>query len=192
MEAEPNITAALRSQSSLVCFSADKLFASTQAGIVIGKLELTEELHQNPICRALRLDKVTMTLLEESALSYLRKDDAALLPLWRQIRTTVAELRERANAINTTLRESGIVAVAADSVATPGGGSLPGGELPSMAIVLKPTISAAEFSRKLLDAATPVIGYIKKQEFYLDLRTVDPAEDAEMIRILLDNKSCLL
>ena len=192
MEPEPNITAALRSQSSLVCFSADKLFASTQAGIVIGKPELTEELHQNPIYRALRLDKVTMTLLEESALSYLRKDDAALLPLWRQIRTSVAELRERAHAINTTLRESGIVAVAADTVATPGGGSLPGGELPSMAIVLKPTISAAEFSRKLLDAATPLIGYIKKDEFYLDLRTVDPAEDAELIRILLDNKSCLL
>lgn len=191
MKAEPNITAALRTKSALVCFSADKLFGSTQAGIIIGAPEHTEELHQNPIYRALRLDKVTMTLLEESALSYLRKDDATLLPLWRQIRTSVAELRDRAKSVSEALSTHGVALFVRESAATPGGGSLPGGSIPSIAIVLKPTIKADEFSRKLLAATPPVVGYIEKDEYYIDLRTVDPAGDAELIRILLDNKTCL-
>lgn len=191
MEAEPNITTALRSKSTLVCFSADKLLGSTQAGIIIGAEKYTTELHANPIYRALRLDKVTMALLEETAFAYLRKEESTLLPLWRQIGTPVSELHKRAQAIVQILSECGVPVSIRSSEATPGGGSLPGGAIESVAIVLKPRVKPTELTRMLLDATPPLVGYFEKQEFNIDLRTIDPSEDEELISILASISSCL-
>ncbi len=191
MDAEPSITAALRSKSSLVCFSGDKLLGSTQAGIVLGDSKLTEELQSNPIYRALRLDKVTMALLEESALVYLRKEDGALLPIWRQIRTSIEELQARAEAIRQSLSAKGTNVQIRNSAATPGGGSLPGGTIKSIALVLKPKVTVAELNRLLLKATPPVVGYIAKDELFIDLRTVAPEEDAELTHLISNLAPCL-
>ncbi len=48
---------------SLVSFSADKSFNSVQAGIIMGKKEWVEALKNHPLYRALRADKITLTLL---------------------------------------------------------------------------------------------------------------------------------
>ncbi|QIC84279.1 L-seryl-tRNA(Sec) selenium transferase [Helicobacter pylori] len=48
---------------SLLSFSADKCFNSTQAGIIIGQKEWVEMLKNHPLYRALRADKITLTLL---------------------------------------------------------------------------------------------------------------------------------
>lgn len=48
---------------SLLSFSADKSFNSTQAGIIMGQKERVEALKNHPLYRALRADKITLTLL---------------------------------------------------------------------------------------------------------------------------------
>ncbi|WQW56497.1 L-seryl-tRNA(Sec) selenium transferase [Helicobacter pylori] len=48
---------------SLLSFSADKCFNSAQAGIIIGQKEWVEMLKNHPLYRALRVDKITLTLL---------------------------------------------------------------------------------------------------------------------------------
>ncbi|PDX35091.1 L-seryl-tRNA(Sec) selenium transferase [Helicobacter pylori] len=48
---------------SLLSFSADKCFNSVQAGIIIGQKEWVEMLKNHPLYRALRVDKITLTLL---------------------------------------------------------------------------------------------------------------------------------
>ncbi|MFP6159520.1 L-seryl-tRNA(Sec) selenium transferase [Helicobacter pylori] len=48
---------------SLLSFSADKSFNSVQAGIIMGKKEWVEALKNHPLYRALRVDKITLTLL---------------------------------------------------------------------------------------------------------------------------------
>ncbi|MFP5951844.1 L-seryl-tRNA(Sec) selenium transferase [Helicobacter pylori] len=48
---------------SLLSFSADKCFNSTQAGIIMGQKEWVEMLKNHPLYRALRVDKITLTLL---------------------------------------------------------------------------------------------------------------------------------
>ncbi len=48
---------------SLLSFSADKSFNSTQAGIIIGQKEWVGMLKNHPLYRALRADKITLTLL---------------------------------------------------------------------------------------------------------------------------------
>ncbi|MFP6004188.1 L-seryl-tRNA(Sec) selenium transferase [Helicobacter pylori] len=48
---------------SLVSFSADKSFNSAQAGIIMGQKEWVGILKNHPLYRALRADKITLTLL---------------------------------------------------------------------------------------------------------------------------------
>lgn len=48
---------------SLLSFSADKSFNSVQAGIIMGKKEWVEMLKNHPLYRALRVGKITLTLL---------------------------------------------------------------------------------------------------------------------------------
>ncbi|MGL2662435.1 L-seryl-tRNA(Sec) selenium transferase [Helicobacter pylori] len=48
---------------SLLSFSADKSFNSVQAGIIMGQKEWVEMLKNHPLYRALRVDKITLTLL---------------------------------------------------------------------------------------------------------------------------------
>ncbi|NHA64767.1 aminotransferase class V-fold PLP-dependent enzyme [Helicobacter pylori] len=48
---------------SLLSFSADKSFNGTQAGIIMGKKEWVEMLKNHPLYRALRVGKITLTLL---------------------------------------------------------------------------------------------------------------------------------
>lgn len=48
---------------SLLSFSTDKCFNSVQAGIIMGKKEWVEMLKNHPLYRALRVGKITLTLL---------------------------------------------------------------------------------------------------------------------------------
>ncbi len=48
---------------SLLSFSADKFFNSAQAGIIMGQKEWVEALKNHPLYRALRVGKITLTLL---------------------------------------------------------------------------------------------------------------------------------
>ncbi|TFH62232.1 MAG: L-seryl-tRNA(Sec) selenium transferase, partial [Candidatus Zixiibacteriota bacterium] len=191
MEPEPNITAAKRSGASVVCFSGDKFLGSVQAGIVLGSASLLEKLHKNPIYRVLRLDKLSIAMLEETAFAYLKKEETGLLPLWRYITLPVSELRRRAERIRDSLAGSGLEIEIRDTFATPGGGSLPGGTLASVALAVVPKGKITAFASQLLLASPPLIGYIDQERFLIDLRTVDEAQDDLVIRILTEAASCI-
>jgi L-seryl-tRNA(Ser) seleniumtransferase len=190
MESEPNVTEAIRSGSSLVCFSGDKLLGSVQAGIIAGGAELLDKLHRNPIYRVLRMDKLSIAMLEETAFAYLRKDETSLLPLWNYISIPVSKLRERAGHIKESLSGLSLEIEVRDTFATPGGGSLPGGTLPSVALTIASPGKTSAFANQLLQATPPLIGYIDQDRFFIDLRTVDESQDVQLIRILTEAASC--
>lgn len=184
MEAEPNITAALRSGVDLVCFSGDKLLGAVQAGVILGSRELIAKMNRNSMYRALRPDKLTLALFEEVAFAYLKKQDSELLPLWQMIDTPIAALKKRAVAMMRELSHTKLEVRVTDSTATPGGGSLPGGTLKSIALAIKPQEKVSNFSRRLLDSTPPLIGHIEQERLLLDMRTIFPHEDRDVIRIL--------
>jgi hypothetical protein len=70
-----------------------------------------------------------------------------------------------------------------DGLCEPGGGSLPGVSLPSKRIRLQ-VQRPDEFSRKLRLGKIPVIGYIEKGTFWLDLRTVEPSDIQPLIEAI--------
>ena len=144
-------------------FSGDKLLGGPQAGIIAGRAELVERCARHPLARAFRAGGLVLQTLQSLALTYLHRhgDD---IPFWRLATRPVAELRARAAALG--------VGEVCDMAATTGGGTLPGVEIPSAGIVLSGDRAAA-----LRRNEVPVIARVAGQQTFLDLRTVDPADD---------------
>ena len=63
-----------------------------------------------------------------------------------------------------------------------GGGSLPGEELPSYAVTIRPKkISCEALADKMRHFSSPVIAHIKNDKIWMDMRTVMP-EEAEVLQ----------
>ena len=163
LRGEPAARQTLAAGAGLVTFSGDKLLGGPQAGIIAGRAELVARCARHPLARAFRAGGMVLAALQSVALTYLhrRGDD---IPFWRMATRTVAELRHRAEAL-------GVGEVCSLS-ATTGGGTLPGVEIPSAGIALDGDRAAA-----LRSAEVPIVARVAGQRTYLDLRTVDPADD---------------
>src|SRR4051812_31575488 len=161
LEGEPAVRQTLDAGAALVTFSGDKLLGGPQAGIIAGRRDLVDRCARHPLARALRPGGMVLAALQETALAYLRRDARTTVPFWRMATIPVHELRARAESI-----DAGEV-VACTTV--PGGGSLPGLEIPSAGIALTGDHTAA-----LRAATPPIIARVADGRTVLDLRTVDP------------------
>lgn len=175
MPEEPVASASLRAGVDLVTFSGDKLLGGPQAGIIAGKKRYVERCRQNPLFRALRVDKMTYAALEATLRSYLRGtfDD---VPVMRLIRQHVEEIGGRAEALRAQLApelagRADVRVMEGESVV--GGGSTPGYSLPTRLVAISPKdVSAAELAARLRRAEPPVIVRVEAGRVLVDLRTV--------------------
>jgi L-seryl-tRNA(Ser) seleniumtransferase len=162
---EPDAATALRAGASLVTASGDKLLGGPQAGLLLGEASLVERLRRHPAARALRVDKLTLAALEAT----LR---GPATPVAVALSTPVAELTARGDELVAAL--PGIDAHVVASTAAVGGGGAPGVELPSVAVSLPEHYAKALRTRA-------VVGRVERGRCLLDLRTVDPAQDDELL-----------
>lgn len=160
---EPAARQSLADGAALVTFSGDKLLGGPQAGVIAGRADLVARCARHPLARALRPGGLVLGALQELALTYLRRDGAAI-PFWRMATEPVDVLRDRAGALGV-----GEV-VACESVV--GGGSAPGMEIPSAGVALDGDHNAA-----LRAFDPPVVARVHDGRTVLDLRTVEPADD---------------
>jgi len=165
---EPDAATALASGAGLVTASGDKLLGGPQAGLMLGRAGLITAMRRHPLARALRVDKLTLAALEAT----LR---GPVTPTAVALHEPVQRLRERAGRLAADLARAGLDARAAASDAVVGGGGAPGVRLPSAAVSLPAT-----FGSSLRRNNPPVAGRIEDGRLLLDLRTVDPADDAAL------------
>lgn len=177
---EPLVQGSLRAGADLVSFSGDKLLGGPQAGILAGKPELVARLRRNPMFRALRLDKLIYQALE-TMLRALLMENWDQVPALRMIRASASEIRNRAERLVAALPGSDVRVEAGESVI--GGGSTPEQAIPTWLIAVNfADVVAAE--KKLRAADPPVIVRIEDGRLLLDLRTVFPEEEQELLTAL--------
>ena len=174
---EPTIREYLEQGADVVTCSGDKLLGGPQAGLMAGDANAIHRCRRHPMARALRPDKTALAALHATLAAHARAD-APDLPVHRMVGVTVDELRARAEKIVAALGwpKDRI----RDTTATIGGGSLPGDTLPSVGVCVtkeKPN----RVARALRLGEPPIIGRVVDDELLIDLRTIEPAEDEELI-----------
>jgi len=174
---------ALEAGADIVTFSGDKLVGGPQAGIVVGDAALVARLRKDPLARAMRPDKTLLAAMAATLGIHRAGLATREIPVWRRIAASVDALEGRALAVVDACRAAGAGATAplevVPSVATIGGGSLPGQELASRGIRIRVASPDALLAR-LRTGVPAVVGRIDEDHVLLDLRTVDPEEDAAL------------
>jgi L-seryl-tRNA(Ser) seleniumtransferase len=165
---EPSARDALASGADLVCFSGDKLLGGPQAGIVVGRAGLVEQLRRHPLQRALRADKLTLAALEGTLLAYL--DEPRRIPVLRMLGEPADAVRARAERLAKLVGGS-----VEETVARVGGGALPLAELPSHACAVDESLATP-----LRLGDPPVVGILRDGKLLLDCRTLRDDELADV------------
>lgn len=184
LPAEPMPQKLIADGVDLVSFSGDKLLGGPQAGIIVGKRALIEQLQNHPLKRALRCGKMTLAALDATLQLYQQPDKLAqALPTLRHMTRTEAEIHACAERLLPPLQQR--FAKQFNVSITPcqsqiGSGSLPVDRLPSIAITLMPHSGKGgeleALSQQCRSLPRPVIGRISEGKLWLDLRCLEDEE----------------
>ena len=191
---EPTVQESVATGADVVTFSGDKLLGGPQAGIIIGKKEILDKIKQNPITRALRIDKLTLAALE-STLRLYRDEEKAVkaIPTLYMLTLPVEKIEIKANQLLKMLekiedRRLNIKLMSFSSMA--GGGALPLLNHPSKCLGIRiKGISPNSIEKLMRKNSPPIIGRIEEELYIMDLRTILDDElsiIAEAFKNLLD------
>ncbi len=177
---EPTVQESLAAGVDVVTFSGDKLLGGPQAGIILGKKEIIDQIRKNPINRALRIDKLTLAALESTLRLYRDREKAVQrIPTLRMLLGPLSQIEARGARLVSMLEQLDpkLQVDMLDCSSKAGGGSLPLLELPSKCVALKTAgMSVGRFEKKMRGATPPVIGRIEDNFFIMDMRTVQDDE----------------
>jgi len=182
LEYEPTVQDSVKKGVDIVTFSGDKLLGGPQAGIIVGKKEYIDRMKKNPLTRAFRVDKFTISALEATFRLYLDEKIAVeKIPTLRMLSMTAKELEERAKKLYDKIAktvDNGICNIEiVDSFSEVGGGSLPLEKIPTKCIRISlKEYSITDFERALREFRIPIIARVYKNSLYLDIRTIQLEE----------------
>ncbi|SMC00160.1 L-seryl-tRNA(Sec) selenium transferase [Thermanaeromonas toyohensis ToBE] len=189
LHGEPTVQEEVAAGVDLLTFSGDKLLGGPQAGIIVGREALIRVIAKHPLNRALRIDKLTLAALEATLRAYRDPQRAREeIPTLRLLTLPQEELERRAQKLYRLLKRSelpGVEIKLVQVVSQAGGGSLPLAELPSWGIAIRPLgLNAVELAARLRQGEPPVLTRIQDEAILLDLRTVLPGEEVDIVRAL--------
>ncbi len=178
---EPSILEIMKYKPSLLSFSGDKLLGSVQAGIIIGKKELISKIKKNQLLRMLRVDKITLSILEDNLNSYL-KNDLDDIPTLKMLFTSLETLENRANSLKEKI-DTICTAQVLETQTLIGGGTTPNRKIPSFGV----TISYKDFKPNKIEKLfrqNNLICRIENEKVLLDFRTIQENEIEQIANII--------
>ena len=183
---EPLVGERIASGVDIVTFSGDKLLGGPQAGIIVGKAEWIEKMRKNPMMRALRVDKLIIAGLSATLQRYLIGGPVAeQFPMLNRYTRAIETLHTVAAELKVQLQNlfgEKVDIQVSETYGQIGSGALPVETLPSVALVFETSdISAEILAAHFRSTAIPIIGRIKNDLFWLDLRTVYEREQAWIV-----------
>jgi L-seryl-tRNA(Ser) seleniumtransferase len=187
LELEPMVQQSIAFGVDVALFSGDKLLGGPQSGIIVGKKLLVDKLKRHPLARALRIDKIGLAGLTATLIHYLKDEAVASIPVWRMLAIPLKDLEKRARLWAHAL---GSLARIIEGESMIGGGSLPGGTLPTRLLALggqdkkKNKDIAQAVAQWLRCQEPPIVGRISGNLLLLDPRSVLPEEDETVLKTL--------
>ncbi len=184
---EPTVAQALNAGASVVAFSGDKLLGGPQSGIILGDAELIRRIKSNPLMRALRVDKLTYAALEATVAAYRSGRAIEEIPVQAALHASKETINRRAHAFLQRAQNlgDGLRLSLIDGNSVIGGGSAPETKLPTTLIsVTSQSQSANELEGILRRHSPPIIARIVDDQLVIDLRTVTPAGEEEILAAL--------
>jgi L-seryl-tRNA(Ser) seleniumtransferase len=183
---EPKIGDCISQGADVVSFSGDKLLGATQAGLIVGRREIVDRLRRHSLYRALRVDKLTFAALESTLEAHRRGTALQEVPVLHMLSMSKAEIASRAQKLVEALSGNSPVAELIleiqDGESAVGGGSGPATHPPTVLIALQhPRLAADEIQSHLRQSDPPIIARIAEGKVLLDLRTVAPSDEAELL-----------
>ncbi len=200
IEKEPTVQECIRDGADIVTFSGDKLLGGPQSGLILGKKRYIDMIKKNPLHRAVRIDKLTLSCLEALLRIYLDYEDAVKrVPVLRMITESEEDVMKRGKRVFQRLRRHGLSNLEIslrEDLSQAGGGSLPAVGLPTWVITIRArTLSANALHEMLRRNTPPIISRISGDEVIIDFRTImdEDIEDliAGIIKLEKHNKEIL-
>jgi len=185
---EPLVGESLNAGISVVSFSGDKLLGGPQSGIIAGTRAIIDQVRQNPLMRALRVDKLTYAALEATLRLYERGVAPVRVPVIRAMAASFAELGERAARfcdLVMQITQGRMRAAVEDGDSVIGGGAAPEVKLPTALVAISnEALSASAIAERLRAYAIPIIVRTERDRALIDLRTVATDEEAVILDAL--------
>lgn len=180
---EPTVGEVIRAGADVVTMSGDKLLGGPQAGIILGRADLIARMRRNPLCRAVRVDKLTLAALEATLTLY--RDPARAkreVPVLRMLTMTADEVAARAAALARSLEACGVEAACLPGESAVGGGAFPGATLPTTLVAIgRPDRDGEALLRSLREGDPAVVARMVDGRVVLDPRTVLPLQEPALI-----------
>lgn len=182
LEYEPTVQDSIKKGVDIVTFSGDKLLGGPQAGIIVGKRKYIDEMKKNPLTRAIRVDKFTISALEATLKLYLDEERIRKkIPTINMLTLSQEELENKAYILEKKLKnninDKNINIEIVDDYSEVGGGSLPLEKLPTKCICISfKDLSVSKFEKTLRNFKTPIITRVYKDKIYIDMRTIKESD----------------
>jgi L-seryl-tRNA(Ser) seleniumtransferase len=187
---EPTVQESVKAGVDVTTFSTDKLLGGPQGGLIIGKKNYVNLMKKNPLTRALRIGKLSLSGLEATLRLYDDKENLTkALPVLEMIARPVEKLEGWCGEFIKELSQKtpNVEVSVEEGLSTVGGGSLPGEEIPTRLLSIDPRpYTAEELARMLRLNAPSILGRIEKGRVLLDFRTLrDEGEVREVLSALV-------
>ena len=182
---EPTASASIEAGADLVMFSGDKLLGGPQAGIIVGRTALIDEIQKQPLMRAVRVGKLTLAALAATLELHMDPAQAAKsIPVLAMAAAPIEALERRGREL--IMRMGALDGVGdvdlVESTAYLGGGTLPARAVASRAVAVRSaSMSEVELARRLRTGTPSVIPRTRDAAVWLDLRTVFESQDDDLV-----------
>jgi len=107
------------------------------------------------------------------------------VPLLRMLSMPVENLKMRAEKMASLLSPVSSIksCEGIEEQAMLGGGSLPAQKIPTWCVSIEPNGSVDALTAKLRSGSPAILGRVHKDRLLLDMRTVSPGEDLEVVKV---------
>ncbi len=179
----------VKSGADVITFSGDKLLGGPQSGIIVGKNRLIRSVHKNPLYRTYRCDKWTIALMEETLRTYHSNEKVSRENLsMKLLGTSQNTLLKRGEKILSEIEKEKVKSLriaVVESIVEAGSGSLPVKSIPSVALEFQPkSMSVSALAKAFRTGDISVVGYVKNNVFFIDLKAVLPNQVDRVIQAI--------